>query len=61
MNDIREIIRRFIKYILNTFIVFIAAQSIFKSSVSKSILISIISSSVFAVIDIIAPTISLIK
>lgn len=60
MNNIREIIRRFIKYVLNAFIVFLAAQSIFKESINKSILISIVSATTFAIIDIVAPTISII-
>ena len=60
MNNLREIIRRLIKYILNAFIVFLAAQSIFKGDIKNSILISIVSASTFAVIDIVAPTISII-
>jgi hypothetical protein len=60
MNNIREIIRRFIKYVLNAFIVFLAAQSILKESINKSILISIVSATTFAIIDMVAPTISII-
>jgi hypothetical protein len=61
MNNYREIIRRLIKYILNCFIVFIAAQSIFKGDIQNSILIAVVSSSAFAVIDIVAPTISILN
>jgi hypothetical protein len=60
MNNIREIIRRLVKYILNAFIVAFAANNIFECSTkTKIVYIALISSTMFAFIDMVLPTISI--
>lgn len=59
MNNIREIIRRVVKYMLNALIVAFASNNICKTDVKNSIHIGIVSASVFVILDIVSPTISI--
>ena len=59
MNNLREIIRRTIKYILNAIVVGFAAHNIFNAETNKTIYIAIISATIFAILDIASPTISI--
>lgn len=55
---IRETLRRLTKYILNALIVGFAAHNIFESDKWNVIYIALISSTVFALIDMVLPTIA---